>query len=121
MNPISIKNAEHYLWGDACDGWHLVRCEGVSVIQERVPPGHAEVKHFHSQARQFFFILEGRAAIEIGDAVVVLNRHEGVEIDPRVPHRFRNDSDAEVSFLVVSVPPSHGDRENVAPPAPPTP
>lgn len=121
MNPTSIKNAEHYLWGDGCDGWHLVKGEGVSIIQECVPPGRAEVKHFHRHARQFFFILEGRATIEVGDAVVVLNRHEGVEIEPRVPHRFRNDSDRSVSFLVISVPPSHGDRENVIPSAPPTP
>lgn len=23
MTPISAKSAEHYQWGDACDGWHL--------------------------------------------------------------------------------------------------
>lgn len=117
MKPVNIKNAEHYLWGGASDGWHLVKGEGVSVIQERVPPGGAEVKHLHHRARQFFFILEGQATLEIGDAVVVLNRHDGIEVAPRVPHRFRNDSDREVSFLVISVPPSHGDREQVAPPA----
>ena|ERR1700754_418302 len=120
MNPISTENAEHYLWGEACDGWHLLKGEGVSVIQERVPPGAAEVKHLHHQARQFFFILAGQATLEIGDAAVVLNQHEGIEVAPRMPHRFRNDSDREVSFLVISVPPSHGDRENlVAPEHPP--
>jgi mannose-6-phosphate isomerase-like protein (cupin superfamily) len=119
MNPINIKSAEHYLWGEGCDGWHLVKREGVSVIQERVPPGRAELKHLHHQARQFFFILEGQATIEIGETVVVLNPHEGIEVAPDLPHRFRNDSDREVSFLVISVPPSHGDRENLAPSVPP--
>jgi mannose-6-phosphate isomerase-like protein (cupin superfamily) len=116
MNPINTDNAEHYVWGEACDGWHLIKREEISVIQERVPPGRAEVKHLHSRARQFFFILEGRGTIEIGEAVFVLNQHEGIEVAPRLPHRFRNDGDADVVFLVISVPPSHGDRENVAPP-----
>jgi mannose-6-phosphate isomerase-like protein (cupin superfamily) len=113
MNPVNTQNAEHYIWGEVCDGWHLVKREAVSVIQERVPPGCAEVKHLHSRARQFFFILEGRAAIEIGDAVFVLNQHEGIEVAPHLPHRFRNEGDVDVVFLVISVPPSHGDRENI--------
>jgi mannose-6-phosphate isomerase-like protein (cupin superfamily) len=116
MNPINIQNAEHYVWGEVCDGWHLIKREEISIIQERVPPGRAEVKHLHSRARQFFFILEGRATIEIGNEVFVLNQHEGIEVAPRLPHQFRNESDADVLFLIISAPPSHGDRENVAPP-----
>lgn len=115
MKPIHINNAEHYIWGEVCDGWHFVKREELSVIQERVPPGRAEIKHFHHQARQFFYILEGRATIEIDEAIIILNPHEGIEIAPRVPHRFRNDSDADVVFLVISAPPSHGDRENLGP------
>jgi mannose-6-phosphate isomerase-like protein (cupin superfamily) len=120
MNPVNTRNAEHYVWGEVCDGWHLVKRAEFSVIQERVPPGRAEVKHLHSRARQFFFILEGQATLEIGDEVFVLNQREGIEVAPQVPHRFRNDADAEVVFLVISVPPSHGDRENVAPSMQPT-
>ena len=65
---ISIENAEHYVWGGICDGWHFLkrdtctwrtlapgasagecRCE-MSVIQERVPAGGAEVMHYHNLA-----------------------------------------------------------------------
>ena len=56
---VSIGNAEHYIWGEICDGWHLLKRGDMSVIQEHVPPGGAEVMHYHSQARQFFYILEG--------------------------------------------------------------
>ena len=35
----SIKNAEHYQWGNACDGWHLLKSETLSVIQEKMPAG----------------------------------------------------------------------------------
>jgi hypothetical protein len=28
----------------------------LSVIEERMPPGASEVRHFHTNAQQFFFI-----------------------------------------------------------------
>src|ERR1700748_1341488 len=51
----------HYLWGEQCDGWTLVDTPGMSVKMERMPPHTAEQQHFHQFARQFFFILKGRA------------------------------------------------------------
>jgi hypothetical protein len=33
---ISTKNAYHYLWDEICDGWHLLKRDDMSVIQERV-------------------------------------------------------------------------------------
>jgi len=27
-DPVSAEAAEHYRWGEVCDGWHLVRSEG---------------------------------------------------------------------------------------------
>lgn len=41
----SIETADHYVWGEVCDGWHLLRRKDLSVIQERVPAGRAQV-HF---------------------------------------------------------------------------
>ena len=37
--PISTAAAEHYVWGSNCDAWHLVKQEGVSVIEEAMPAG----------------------------------------------------------------------------------
>lgn len=54
MQGISIENAGHYIWGDGCDGWHLLKTDALSVIQERVPAGKAETLHFHRRAAQFF-------------------------------------------------------------------
>lgn len=108
--PIDIDTAEHYLWGNACDGWHFLKRDDVSVILERVPPGESEVRHYHNHSRQFFFILEGQAMMEVHGKVVRLNAQEGIEIEPRAPHQFRNESSQPVRFLVVSVPKSHADR-----------
>ena len=24
VKVASVRNAEHYVWGDGCDGWHLL-------------------------------------------------------------------------------------------------
>ncbi len=50
-----IKNtttAEHYTWGSVCEGFRLLDRAELSVIQERIPPGAAELRHYHQRARQ---------------------------------------------------------------------
>ncbi|MDU0201801.1 cupin domain-containing protein [Paenibacillus sp. MAH-36] len=107
---ISKHNAEHYMWGDQCDGWHLVKKNELSVIHERMPADTAEVKHYHQQSRQFFFVLSGIATMEIEGEEVVLHPQEGVEVPPLVPHQMFNKSNEDVEFLVISQPISKGDR-----------
>lgn len=113
-HPISTATAEHYVWGEAAEGWHLVRAPGLSVIQERMPPGTAEQRHRHVVARQFFFVLAGRLFIEVEGMLHSLEAREGLEVAPGMAHEVRNVSAEPVDFLVVSQPPSHGDRIHVA-------
>ncbi|WP_242356353.1 cupin domain-containing protein [Anaeromyxobacter sp. SG64] len=110
MTTIDRNNAPHYTWGAGCDGWHLVVAPTLSIIQERMPPGSSEVRHRHASARQFFFLLEGTLEIEIAGDVVRLEPQQGVEVPPGVPHQVRNRSSTHADFVVVSQPPSHGDR-----------
>lgn len=107
---ISKHNAEHYVWGNICDGWHLVKSDVLSVIHEHMPGNTSEVRHFHNQARQFFFVLSGTATLEVNGEYIILNPQEGVEIPPLTPHQMINDSDKDVEFLVISQPTSKGDR-----------
>jgi len=92
----------------------LLKPDDLSVIQERVPAGGAEVMHFHNTTRQFFYILEGKATMVFEDHEVALSKGEGVEIEPRVKHQFRNRSSADVHFLVMSVPSTRGDRVDIS-------
>ena len=110
MGAISTGNAEHYRWGEASDGWHLLAGDDLSVIEERMPPGSAEQRHRHVQARQFFYVLEGDAVLELEGLQYRLRRGEGLHVPPGIAHQIRNDSAADVRFLVVSAPKSHGDR-----------
>jgi mannose-6-phosphate isomerase-like protein (cupin superfamily) len=109
------QNSEHYRWGDGCDGWHLLKSAQLSVIEELVPPGAGEVLHRHTHARQFFFVLEGTATLEFEGRDVSFGAGQGVHVPPGTAHRFANRSASEVRFLVISAPPTAGDRSDLVP------
>lgn len=75
-----------------------------------MPAQTSEVKHYHQQSRQFFFVLTGTATIEIDGKEIVLNTQEGVEVPPLVPDQMFNKSNDDIEFLVISQPISKGDR-----------
>lgn len=107
---ISKETAEHYIWGDGCEGWHLVKTPDLSIIQERVPPGKAELRHYHEKSRQFFFVLSGKATLELEGKVYILLPQQGLSIEPGQAHQLLNQGTEELIFTVTSCPPSHGDR-----------
>ena len=112
MSPpvISRDNAEHYVWGAGCDGWHLVKDSGLSVLEEYMPAGASEESHCHRKSRQFFYILSGQAVMETDGGPISLSEGQGVEMPPGTYHRFYNVSNEPVRFLVISQPPSQEDR-----------
>jgi mannose-6-phosphate isomerase-like protein (cupin superfamily) len=111
--PISTRTAEHYTWGNCCDGWYLVKNDKLNVIQERMPPGTGETNHRHRKAQQFFYVLSGEATLEIDGKPLKLREHEGARVAPGTPHRMRNTSNKPLEILVTSEPPSHDDREEL--------
>lgn len=110
MQAISTANAEHYTWGGVCDGWHLARHESLSVIEERMPPGASEREHHHERARQFFYVLRGTLSLEVSGRTISVPPRSGVEIAPGERHRAFNAGGEAVEFILVSTPPTRGDR-----------
>jgi len=111
---VSTQNAPHYSWGDNCDGWHLLARPHLSVIQEKMPPGTAEIFHYHERSEQLFYILQGQATFLLDEKTVVLNPQESIHILPGIPHRILNNSTHDLHFLVISHPKSHGDRITIS-------
>lgn len=107
---VSRENAEHYRWGVDCDGWHLVRDKNLAVIEEFMPPGSAEIRHYHAHAQQFFYILDGEVLMEVDGENTLIPAGHGIRILPGTRHQIRNPSSSAVRFLVISQPPSRGDR-----------
>jgi uncharacterized cupin superfamily protein len=108
--PISKATAPHYVWGGVCDGWRLANQPGLSVIEERVPGGGSEARHYHKLARQFFYVLTGEATLEVEGVEHSLPTGSGLEVTPGERHRFMNKGTVEVTFLVISSPTTVGDR-----------
>ncbi len=101
-------------WGDGCLAWRLLAGADLAVAEETMPPGTAETRHRHRRARQFFYVLAGELTMEMPDGPASLQPGDGLEIPPQLPHRAYNKSHAPVRFLVISVPTTKGDRENLA-------
>lgn len=110
QTTVSKDNAEHYVWGEQCNGWHLVKSEKLSVIQETVPPGSFEVKHYHHHAEQFFYVLSGVASIEVDGNLQVLKPQMGIHVPAGAVHQVMNKGSEMLEILVTSTPKSHGDR-----------
>ncbi len=113
MKPVSVKNAEHYQWGEECDGWHLLKSSDLSVIEERMPAGAKEVMHYHEKSQQLFYVLEGEATMKFENSEVTLSEGESLHIPPNVSHQMTNLASEPLRFLVVSQPISHGDRVTI--------
>jgi mannose-6-phosphate isomerase-like protein (cupin superfamily) len=112
---ISKANAEHYVWGGDCDGWHLLKSDTLSVIHERMPAQRAETGHRHARARQLFFVLSGRLTMRFPDREETAGPGEAFEIPPGTWHQACNNDSDPVEFLVISAPPTRGDREESPP------
>ena len=112
LHPASVsrENAEHYRWGVDCDAWYLVRDKNFTVIEEFMPPGTAEIRHFHAHSQQFFYILSGEVLMQVDGENVLVPAGSGIRILPGTRHQIRNPSSVPVRFLVISHPPSRGDR-----------
>jgi mannose-6-phosphate isomerase-like protein (cupin superfamily) len=110
MGVIEKNCAEHYAWGGICEGWHLLKADAVSIIEEKIPPGGSEVPHHHQFATQFFYVLKGTLSFEVSGNEYNLVPRQGIEIRPSIAHRVFNRGAKDAEFLVISTPPSHGDR-----------
>ena len=111
---VSKEHAEHYRWGEQCDGWILMNRPGCEVIQERMPLGTQERKHRHLKASQFFYVLSGTLVLEVEGRTVELPPYHGEEVQAGLAHQVFNRSSGPVEFLVLSQPSTRGDREDCA-------
>ena len=81
---ISRSSAPHYAWAKACDGWRLIDTPGLTVVEERVPPGAEEMRHYHNEARQFFYVLSGTAVVGTEEREHQIPAGSGIEVSPGI-------------------------------------
>jgi mannose-6-phosphate isomerase-like protein (cupin superfamily) len=112
-SPVGKGSVPAVAWGEGCWGWTLADQPDLHVIEERMAPGTSELRHVHESTRQFYFVLQGTATVETGAGCVEVAAMHGVEIPPRLEHQMRNESGADLEFLVISTQRPREDRRNV--------
>lgn len=113
VGVVDRTNAEYFVWGAGCDGWRHLSRQDLSLIQERMPPGTAEIRHLHRKARQVFFVLSGELEIELDGTHHRVVAGQSLEIPPGKVHHTWNPGRLDAQFLVVSSPTTRGDREEI--------
>ncbi len=96
--------------GNNFDGWRLLDTDDISVIEELMPPNTSDVLHYHKNATQLFYILNGEAAFTIDDEVLIAKQGESVKILPNQIHKIENNSSVNLRFVLVSQPKAQHDR-----------
>ncbi|NER25699.1 MAG: cupin domain-containing protein [Symploca sp. SIO1C2] len=112
QETINKANAENFKWGTACDGWHLLKSDELSIVEEIMPPGSKGVVHHHEVSRHFFYVLEGEASLVIDGTTHLLNRGDSILVLPGKVHQIKNESGDELNFLVVSSPECFTDKHS---------
>lgn len=112
MNKILSKEncLNHYKWGNNCDGWDFVADSGASIKQELMPARTAEKFHYHTKAKQFFYILKGTATFIIESKTLEVHANQGLEIKAMEKHKIINQTDADLEFILFSHPSTQNDR-----------
>lgn len=58
-------------------------------------------------------LLSDAATLEVNDVIHQLTTEQGFHIVAGVQHQLRNEHNENLSFIVTSTPPSHGDRVEI--------
>jgi mannose-6-phosphate isomerase-like protein (cupin superfamily) len=112
--PPSKHNVPRFTWRDRCDGWTLLSRPNLHILRERMPPDTFELLHLHEATVQFYYVLDGEATVRVNRHSLTIGREEGIAIPPGAEHQIRNDSRAELEFLVLSSQPPRHDRVDIS-------
>ena len=107
------NSSEHYVWGDNCSGWHLLKTKRLSIIEELMPANTSEQRHYHTFSQQYFYILKGKASFELEGETINVEQGERIYIKPKMKHQIRNSTTDDLEFLVISQPATKNDRTNI--------
>jgi mannose-6-phosphate isomerase-like protein (cupin superfamily) len=76
-----------------------------SLAEASLPPGGSTQRHYHERSEEIYFLLEGRADMELEGEHRELGPGAAVAIPPGAWHEIKTLGDAEVRFLCCCSPP----------------
>jgi mannose-6-phosphate isomerase-like protein (cupin superfamily) len=80
-----------------------------SLAEASLPAGGATVRHFHREAEEIYFILEGTAVMELDGATRPVGPGDAILIPPGAWHQITADADTPLRLLCACSPPYRHD------------
>lgn len=103
MKVIEVKSAPEKPNPHNVSSRMLYDTEHAQAVHIELNPGEALKKH-STPVDVFFYVLEGKGIVEIGEEKQEVSRDTLVESPARIPHRLLNPGEGIFRVLVVKVP-----------------
>lgn len=75
-----------------------------SLAEARLPPGGMTTKHHHPQTEEIYYLLAGRARMEIDGEVCEVGPGDAIAIPPGAVHQITNIGGEVLTFLCCCAP-----------------
>jgi len=76
-----------------------------SLAEARLPTGGATAPHYHAQAEEIYYILEGRGRMHLGAESRDVGPGDAIAIPPGAVHAIENLGSTTLKFLCCCAPP----------------
>jgi quercetin dioxygenase-like cupin family protein len=103
MKITRIENTVAFHNMHSVEAKQIYDTENATVIHMSLQPGQSLKKHT-TPVDVFFYILEGKGTVEIGDEKQEVQKDELIESPKGIPHLLRNSGESIFRFLVVKLP-----------------
>lgn len=103
MNVIEVSNASVSPNPHGVDARKIYDTEHAQAIVITLKPGERLKKHL-TPVDVFFFVLEGRGIVEIGEERKEVGPDTLIDSPAKIPHCWYNEGDKNLCVLVVKVP-----------------
>jgi len=103
MKVVRVRDAEITQNPHGVDARKIYDTEHAQAIHLTLKPGEKLKRHI-TPVDVFFYVLEGRGIVEVGDEKMEVEADTLIESPAGIPHCWYNESDKTLRILVVKVP-----------------
>jgi mannose-6-phosphate isomerase-like protein (cupin superfamily) len=75
-----------------------------SVAHITIPPGKSSLLHYHPDAEESYYILNGKARLLLSDEEAILVPEQAILIPPPQPHKIISIGETDLTFIAFCVP-----------------
>ena len=114
MEVRSLSGARAFTTADGSTirelhGLDVSSARGQSLAEATLAPGQATERHYHREAEEIYFVLEGAGELELDGVRQAVAPGEAVLIPPRAWHQIRAGTSTPLRFLCCCAPPYRHD------------